>query len=99
MAIFYSKGRGVSRDRERELLFCTVGALRGCIGARHKIGLSEYESGNYEIGIRHWKIAAEAGMQPSIDILKKIDPSQEGTYQAIFDALFTSQNGLFQRRF
>ena len=72
MAIFYSKGRGVSRDRERELLFCTVGALRGCIGARHKIGLSEYESGNYEIGIRHWKIAAEAGMQPSIDILKKI---------------------------
>ena len=53
-------------------MFYRVGALRGSIGARHKIGLSDYESGNHEIAIRHWKIAAEAGYQPSLDQLKKI---------------------------
>ena len=40
--------------------------------ARHSIGSSEYGSGNHEIGIRHWKIAAEAGLQKSIEALKKI---------------------------
>ena len=49
-----------------------VGALRGDIVARFNIGCSEYELGNHEIGIRHWKIAAEAGYQHSLDALKKI---------------------------
>ena len=68
----YSEGKGVSKDMDRKALFFTVGSLRGCISARHNIGCSEYNSGNHEIGIRHWKIAAEAGSQPSIDTLKKI---------------------------
>ena len=73
IAMSYSSGRGgVNKDMERKELFFTVGALRGSIFARHEIGISEYESGNFEIGIRHWKIAAEAGMQQSIDMLKKI---------------------------
>ena len=47
-----------------------IGALRGNISARHSVGLIEYEFGNHELGIRHYKIAAEAGMQPSLDCLK-----------------------------
>ena len=69
---YYCGGLGVSKDTEREALFNIVGALRGCILARHKIGVSEYESGNHEVGIRHWMIAAEAGSQPSLDVLKNI---------------------------
>jgi TPR repeat protein len=68
----HDNGRGVSKDMERSDLFYTVGALRGDIKARHNIGNSEYDSGNHEIGIRHWKIAAEGGSQPSIDVLKAI---------------------------
>ena len=68
----YDKGDGVAVDKKRAALFDRVGALRGDIAARHNIGGFEYESGNHEIGIRHWKIAAEAGMQASIDMLKKI---------------------------
>ena len=68
----YLEGNGVAVDKKRATLFNRVGALRGNIVARHSIGGLEFESGNHEIGIRHWKIAAEAGSQPSIDILKKI---------------------------
>ena len=33
---------------------------------------SEYKSGNHEIAIRHWKIAAEAGDQESLNVLRGI---------------------------
>ena len=68
----YTEGNGVAVNKERAALFERAGALRGDIIARHNIGLSEYESGNYEVGIRHWKIAAEAGSQPSLNALKSI---------------------------
>ena len=69
----YHEGNGVAVDKERGALFERVGALRGSIGARHNIGCLEYHDlGNHEIGIRHWKIAAEAGYQTSLDALKKI---------------------------
>ena len=69
----YDKGNGVAIDKKRGALFERIGALRGCIYARHNIGLSEYHTfGNHENGIRHWKIAAEAGDQDSLNILRKI---------------------------
>ena len=41
--------------------------------ARYGIGYSEYFNlGNHEIAIRHWKIAAEAGDQPSLNVLRDI---------------------------
>ena len=71
--IYYKEGNGgLAVDKERAALFYRVGALRGDIVARHNIGKSEYDSGNHEIGIRHWKVAAEAGSQPSLNALKSI---------------------------
>ena len=57
---------------ERSDFFLRVGALRGQISARHNIGCSEYGLGNHEIGIHHWKIAAEAGHQLSLNELRRI---------------------------
>ena len=72
----YKEGNGVRTvavDKERAALFYRIGALRGCILARNLIGFSEYfDLGNHEIAIRHWKIAAEAGHQDSLNLLKKI---------------------------
>ena len=54
-------------------MFERIGALRGEILARYNIGVSEYHTfGNHENGIRHWKIAAEAGDQDSLNALRKI---------------------------
>ncbi len=58
----YTKGNGVAANKERAALFDRIGALRGDVYARH----------NIVVGIRHWKIAAEAGSQLSLDALKQI---------------------------
>ena len=69
----YHDGKGVAVNKERAALFERIGALRGDIDARHNIGHTElYGLGNHEVAIRHWKIAAEAGYQLSLDALKKI---------------------------
>ena len=68
----YSEGIGVAVDEERVALFLRIGALRGDIQARYNIGVHEHKSGNHEIGIRHWKISAEAGDQDSLNLLKEI---------------------------
>jgi TPR repeat protein len=68
----YREGVGVSVDKEKSALFDRAGALRGDPHARHNIGCTEYNSGNHEVGIRHWKIAAEAGYQRSLDELRRI---------------------------
>ena len=73
MGEIYHEGNGVAVDKERAALFDRVGALRGSIGARHNVGRSEYDDlGNHEIAIRHWKIAAEAGYQKSLNALRNI---------------------------
>ena len=68
----HNNGKGAAINNEKSALFWRAGALGGDIVARNNIGCSEYNSGNLEIGIRHWKIAAEAGYQNSLDALKKV---------------------------
>ena len=69
----YNEGNGVAVDKERAALFQRVAALRGDIVARHNIGIAEYHTfGNHEIAIRHWKVAAEAGDQDSLIVLRII---------------------------
>ena len=69
----YDKGDfGLAINKERVALFSKVGALRGCAVARHIIGCSEYDLGNHEVAIRHWKIVAEAGYQNSLNKLRGI---------------------------
>jgi hypothetical protein len=73
IGISYDEGYGgLAVDKERAALFYRVGALGGNIAARHNIGCSEYIPGNHEIGIRHWKIAAEDGYQDSLNVLRAI---------------------------
>lgn len=68
----YEFGNGDNKDMGRSAFFYRAGALRDSIVARHDLGCWEYNAGNYEIGIRHWKIAAEAGSQISLNQLKRI---------------------------
>ena len=96
----YNEGSGVAVNKERAALFERVGALRGSVLARHNIGCSEYYClGNHEIGIRHWKIAAEAGYQLSLDVLKSIynaegkRPGKEFIGKEEMDKIYRSGHG------
>ena len=93
----YNEGMGVAADEGRAVLVMKIGALRGDIYARHNIGLSEYyKLGNHEIGIRHWKIAAEAGNQHSLDALKHVynadgkEPGKEFISKEEMDTVYRS---------
>ena len=59
--------RGRSKIRYMYLPF-----VRGYIQAHHKIVRIEYDVGNHELGIRHWKISANAGYQDSLNRLRDI---------------------------
>ena len=70
--LYFEGDGGLAVHKERAALFRRIGALRGDIYSRNNIACSEYNLGNHEIAIRHWKIAAETGMQESLDALKEI---------------------------
>ena len=53
LALSYRRGLAGSVDEERVQVFDCIGALRGCIVARHRCGRDEYCSGNVEDAIRH----------------------------------------------
>ena len=73
IASLYREGTLTSQNMERSALFTKVAAIRGNVEGRHNIGAIEYdERGNHELGIRHWKITAEGGSQPSLNALKAI---------------------------
>ena len=73
IASYYQEGTLIPRSLERATLLDRVGAVRGSIISRHGIGIFEYyDAGNHELGIRHWKIAAEAGDEKSLAALKHI---------------------------
>jgi TPR repeat protein len=93
----YHEGDGVAVNKERAALFHRVGVLRGDIVAHHNIGSTEYyDFGNHEIGIRHWKIAAEAGFELSLNSLKKIyyadgkEPGKEFISKEEMDTVYRS---------
>jgi len=72
-AFFQHSEFGLREDKDKAASFYRVGALRGNVLSRHAIGDLEYdEFGNHELAIRHWKIAATAGMQPSLTRLRDI---------------------------
>ena len=73
IANYFAEGVVVSVDKEKANVFDRMGAAKGCIIARNLLGCYEYfDKGNRERGIRHWKIAAAAGNQISLNQLKRI---------------------------
>ena len=94
LAECFEAGTTLSDDGESSAFFFKAGAIRGDISSRSLFGLHEYRIGNHEEGIRHWKIAAEAGFQPALDILKKIfladgqEPGKEFITKEYLDKAF-----------
>ena len=72
LAAWFREGTGAPKDMKRANLCMKIGALRGDIYCRHNIGVREYNAGNHEVGIRHFKLAAEAGYQVSLNGLRDV---------------------------
>ena len=95
IGVRYNHGEELPVDREKATFFFRAAALNGNIEGRHNLGITEYyDLGNHRVGIRHFKIAAEAGSQLSLNHLKRIyngyggSPRKDFIRKDTLDSLF-----------
>ena len=58
-------------DKKKARHYYELAAMNGSIKARHNLGATEYNNGNYDRAFKHFIIAASAGNKPSLDNVKQ----------------------------
>ena len=64
---YYRQGKGVEQDKSKTLEYLKVAAKKGSIEAAR----GNVRNGNFDKGMKHWRVAASAGDQESMDDLMK----------------------------
>ena len=67
----YRQGDGVEIDEKKAKHYYELAAMNGHMKARHNLGCAEYEAGNYQRAMKHFRIAASAGFKESLDAVKE----------------------------
>jgi TPR repeat protein len=70
LAVLYSEGKGVEKDKKKQLHHLEEAAIGGNPRARHHLGCVELKNGRGERAIKHFIIAAKLGFDPSLETLK-----------------------------
>ena len=68
---YYRQGKGVEQDKSKTLEYLKVAAKKGSIEAHQTLARCNVRNGNFDKGMRHWRVAASAGDQDSMDDLMK----------------------------
>jgi len=71
LSLWYQGGRGVEKDKKKELYHMEEAAIAGHPYARHNLGCNEWDNGKYERAVKHFIIAANLGFDVSIKALKE----------------------------
>ena len=67
----YNRGTGVEMDKKKAIHYWELAAMNGHIMARHNLGCSDWNTGNYDRAFRHFILAARAGYEESLDVVKQ----------------------------
>jgi TPR repeat protein len=67
----YCYGRGVEKDKKKEIYHSEEAAIGGHPKARNNLGCYENENGRRERAVKHFIIAANLGHDDSLETLKK----------------------------
>ena len=67
----YANGRGVEVDRKKATQYYELAAMGGGVQARHNLGCSEGNAGNYHRAYKHFIISARAGDKLSLNSVKQ----------------------------
>ena len=71
---FSDNGNGVEVDKKKAKHYYELAAMKVSVHARHNIGCSEIEAGNYQRGgFKHLMLAASAGYKESLETLLRED--------------------------
>ena len=71
LALLYFEGLGVQKDEKKELFHLEEAAILGHPHARHNLGCIEESNGRFDRAVKHWIIAANLGLDRSIQELKE----------------------------
>ena len=66
----YQNGSGVELDMKKAFYYYELAAMNGSVNARHNLGGIEYNSGNKVRAMKHFIMAAKAGLKFSLDMIK-----------------------------
>ena len=67
----YDNGMGVDRDKKKAKHYYEQAAMMGSVAARHNLGCIEAETGNHRRAMKHFILAARAGLKQSLDSVKQ----------------------------
>ena len=70
MGNLYKDGNGVEKDIKKAIHCYQLGAIGGCLPARHNLACFEGQAGNNERAFKHYLIGAKAGYEPSLKSLQ-----------------------------
>ena len=71
VAVSYDNGEGVERDVEKARHYYALAAIRGNVVARHNLGTIETRAGNIHRAVKHYMIAAGAGYDNSLMVIRE----------------------------
>jgi len=72
LSCMYRDGKGVEKDKKKQLHHLEEAAIAGHPDARHNLGCLEGKSGRHERAVKHLIIAANLGHDESLEYLKLI---------------------------
>eukprot|EP00984_Skeletonema_dohrnii_P013406 scaffold5549_cov79-Skeletonema_dohrnii-CCMP3373.AAC.9 len=70
LSLMYREGRGVEKDKGKELYYAEEAAIGGHPTARCRLGCHEGGNSRYDRAVKHWIIAAKLGHDDSVQRLK-----------------------------
>ena len=71
VGVAYDSGAGVEWDEKKAKHYYELAAMGGSSTARHNLGCSEYNAGNANRAVKHWMIAAGAGLDVSLEQIRE----------------------------
>ena len=68
----YDYGEGVERDEKMASHYYELAAMEGNVTARHNLGVSEGNAGNYDKALKHYMLAVKGGHTPSVKRIQQL---------------------------
>ena len=87
----YLEGRAVERDMKKAKYYWELAAMMGHVKARHNLGVFENQTSNTQRALKHYILAARAGHEKSLEVVKSAFTNECITKDRYADILRTYQ--------
>ena len=72
LGALYAIGEGVEVDEEKAKHYYELAAMNGSVNARFNLACAEGQAGNYQRALKHFILAARAGHEEALGMVKQV---------------------------